>query len=99
MPMLKLFHANGSFFYYFAAAMFFGAFSNALAFLVLGRMRSIGAQVGVWRSHKDWALYRQYWRVAPGRNWSRAPIIVALLSLVLAAGLMWMSVRGIQISR
>jgi len=43
---------------FFAAAMVFGALANGLAFFVLGRMRSLGHQVGIWRTDRDWALYR-----------------------------------------
>jgi hypothetical protein len=67
----------------FAAAMVFAALANGLAFFVLGRMRSLGHRVGIWRTSKDWALYREYWRVAPERDWSRAPIVIGLLSFVL----------------
>jgi len=76
---------------YFAAALVFAALANGIAFLVLSRMRSLGLRIGVWRSHKDWALYRQYWRIAPERNWSRAPIILVVLSFLLAGCLLWMS--------
>jgi hypothetical protein len=61
---------------FFVAAMVFAALANGLAFFVLGRMRSLGRRVGIWRTHNDWVLYRDYWRIAPERNWSRAPIIV-----------------------
>jgi hypothetical protein len=72
---------------FFAAAMVLGALANGLAFFVLGRMHSLGHRIGVWRTRRDVALYREYWRVAPSRNWSRAPLIVALLSFLLAGWL------------
>ena len=53
---------------FFAVAMVFAALANGLAFFVLGRMRSLGHRVGVWRTHRDWFLYREYWRLAPERN-------------------------------
>jgi hypothetical protein len=70
----------------FLWAMFFGGLANACAFLVLYRMKILGYQVGWWRTHRDWDLYRQYWRIAPGRKWSRAPLIVGILSFAIAAG-------------
>jgi len=82
---------------FFAAAMVFGALANGLAFLVLGRMRLLGHRVGLWRTHRDWALYREYWRVAPERNWSRAPIMMSILSFVLAVWCLWLSLKGAQI--
>ena len=82
---------------FFVAAMVFGALANGLAFIVLGRMRSFGHRVGVWRTHSDWALYREYWRVAPGNNWSRAPITIGILSFILAAWLMWLSLKGLRV--
>jgi len=84
---------------YFGAAMLLGGLANGLAFLVLDRMGSLGHQVGTWRTHKDWALYREYWRIAPGRNWSRAPITMALLSFVLAGYFMWLSMKGVVVPR
>ena len=98
MPVLKLLQATGRL-PYFAAAMVFGGLANGLAFLVLSRMHSLDLRIGFWRTQKDWALYRQYWRVAPRHNWSRAPIIFAVLSFVTAACLLWMSVRGVQVPR
>lgn len=79
--------------------MVFVGLANGLAFLILSRMRSLGLRIGFWRIHKDWALYRQYWRVAPRQKWSRAPIIFAVLSFVLAACLMWISLLGVHASR
>jgi hypothetical protein len=71
---------------YFAIAMLFGGLANACSFFVLGRMRSLGRNVGAWRwPHKDIALYRDYWNLAPERNWSRAPLIIGLVSFILAA--------------
>ena len=82
---------------FFGAAMVFGALANGLFFLVLNRMSSIGHRVGVWRTHRDWVLYREYWRVAPQRNWSRAPILMGILSFILAALFMWLSVTGAHV--
>ena len=84
---------------FFGAAMLLGGLANGLAFLVLDRMGSLGHRVGIWRTHKDWALYREYWRIAPGRNWSRAPITIALLSFVLAGYFMWLSMKGVVVPR
>jgi hypothetical protein len=98
MPVLRLLSSSANL-AYFAAAMIFGGIANALLFLVLLRMRSAGERIGFWRTHKDWALYRQYWQIAPARNWSRAPIILSLMSLVLALSMMWMSIQGIHIPR
>ena len=82
---------------FFVAAMVLGALANGLAFFVLGRMRSLGHRIGIWRTHRDWGLYREYWRVAPERNWSRAPIMIGLLSFVLALCFMWLSISGVHI--
>ncbi len=82
---------------FFAAAMVFGGLANGLAFLVLGRMRSLGHRVGIWRTCKDWALYREYWRVAPEKNWSRAPITIGILSFILAGWFMWLSLKGAHV--
>jgi len=98
MPVFRLLQANGRPLY-FAAAMVFAGLANGLALLVLSRMRSLGLRIGFWRTHRDLTLYRQYWRVAPEQNWSRVPIIFALLSFVLAGCLLWMSVHGIEIPR
>jgi len=84
---------------FFGAAMLLGGLANGLAFLVLDRMGSLGRRVGIWRTHKDWALYREYWRKAPERNWSRAPIAIALLCLVLAGYFMWLSMKGVVVPR
>jgi hypothetical protein len=98
MPVLKLLSSSGNL-AYFAAAITFGGIANALACLVLFRMRSAGERIGFWRTHKDWARYRRYWQIAPARNWSRAPIVLALMSFVLALSMMWMSLRGMHIPR
>jgi hypothetical protein len=82
---------------FFAAAMIFGALVHGLALFVLARMRLLGHRVGIWRTHRDWALYREYWRVASERNWSRVPIMAGLLSFVLALCLMWFSICGAHI--
>jgi hypothetical protein len=79
---------------FFAAGMVFGALTNGLAFFILSRMGLLGHQVGIWRTHKDWALYREYWRVAPARNWSRAPIIAGIVSFVRAACFLCLSING-----
>ena len=70
---------------YFATAMIFGALANGCAFFVLHRMKTLGRQVGIWRTHKDVALYKEYWRLARTKNWSRAPLIVGIGSFILAA--------------
>lgn len=84
---------------FFALAVVFAALANGLAFLVLGRMRSLGHRVGVWRTHRDWAIYREYWRVAPERHWSRASIAMGILSLALAASFLWLSLKGVRVPR
>jgi hypothetical protein len=76
---------------FFLAAMAFGGLANVLAFFVLARMRSLGRRVGVWRTHRDWVLYRDYWRVAPYHKWSRAPIILALASFAAGGCFLWMA--------
>ena len=91
--MFRLLQANGRL-PYFATAMVFAGLANGLALFVLNRMRSLGLRIGFCRTHKDWALYRQYWRVAPERNWSRIPIIFAVLSFVLAGWFLWLLIEG-----
>ena len=70
---------------FFVAAMAFAVVANAAAFFVLFRMRSIGYRIGLWRTiGKDLGLYREYWRIAPFRNWSPTPLLLAIASLVVA---------------
>ena|GEM_PF-4215561 len=98
MLVFRLLQANGRLLY-FAAAMVFAGLANGLALLVLSRMRSLGLRIEFWRTHRDLTLYRQYWRLAPEQNWSRAPIIFALLSFALAGCFLWVSMRGIEVPR
>ena len=77
---------------FFVAAMIFGALANGFAFFVLYRMRSLGYHIGVWRTTRDWALYREYWRVAPANNWSRVPIPLGIVSFAIAAALIMAAV-------
>ena len=78
---------------YFALAMVFGAAANGCAFFVLHRMKILGRRVGYWRTvSKDIALYKEYWRLAPSKNWSRAPLIVGIISFILAAYFLFHSV-------
>ena len=96
MPINRLLQANGKL-AHFVVAMAFGALANGMAFLILWRMRRLGRQVGLWRIlGKDWALYREYWRVAPAQNWSRAPLVVGIVSFFVAIWLMWMAAAGIH---
>jgi len=74
---------------FFVAAMIFAGLANDFAFFVLYKMRSIGHRVGVWRTTRDWALYREYWRIAPANNWSRAPIWIAIGSFLVAGVLVF----------
>ncbi len=73
----------------FVAAMIFAALANGFAFFVLYKMRSIGYRVGIWRTARDWALYREYWRVAPANNWSRAPISLGIVNFIVAGVLLF----------
>lgn len=98
MTVLRFLQGNGRL-TYFAFAMVFAGVANALLFLVLGRMRSLGVRVGLWRTGRDWALYRQYWRIAPQQSWSRAPIVVAALSFAIACFFLWFSMHGIRVPR
>jgi hypothetical protein len=75
----------------FLIAMFFAAIANCCAFLVLSRMSRIGHQVGIWRTHKEFSLYRDYWRVAPTMKWSRVPLIAGFISFVFAAAILLFS--------
>jgi hypothetical protein len=77
---------------FFAASMVFAGVANGLAFFILYRMRSLGYRVGVWRTSRDWSLYREYWRIAPSKSWSRAPIALAVASFAAGAVLLFMSV-------
>lgn len=76
----------------FGAAIVFGGLANFFAFFILLRMGSLGYKVGIWRTlGRDWDLYREFWRIAPSRNWSRAPLPLALVSFVVAATLLVMA--------
>ena len=71
----------------FLMAMLFASLAGlagGFAFLVLYRMHSLGHGVALWRTPKDWGLYREYWKVAPGKRWSRAPVVAAVLSFLTA---------------
>jgi hypothetical protein len=76
----------------FAGAMVFGAMANGLAFSILYRMRSLGYKVGLRRTSRDWALYREYWRIAPSKSWSRAPLPLAIASFAVGAVLLFTAV-------
>jgi hypothetical protein len=80
----------------FATAMVFGGIANACAFFILGRMRSIGFSVGLWRAGKDLNLYYGYWNIAPKRGWSRLPLIAGVLSFVLGGFFLFYSAFGIH---
>lgn len=70
----------------FSVAMLFGGLANGCAFFVFSRMKRLGRKVGHWRwFQEDLALYREYWNLAPERNWSRAPLIFGVVSFILAA--------------
>lgn len=73
----------------FLLAMVFGGVANACAFFVLYRMQKLRHPVGVWRTHKDWGTYRDYWRIAPTMKWSRTPLVIAFISFVVAATLLF----------
>lgn len=79
---------------FFAVAMIFGALSNACAFFVLYRMRSLGFTVGLWRSpRKDFPLYSGYWKIAPNRGWSRLPVVIMPVSFGIAVILLFLSAK------
>ena len=99
MLVLRVLHARGTI-AYFASAMVFAGLANGLACFVFWRMRKLGWQVGIWRTMgEDWALYRAYWRVAPGQNWSRLPLIIAPISFVLAGYLLFVAVGVFHVPR
>jgi hypothetical protein len=69
----------------FAMAMVLTGIANVFAFKVLGRMRSLGFSVGLWRwPRKDFQLYSRYWTIAPTKGWSRLPLVAALFAFALA---------------
>ena len=68
-----------------------GALANGCAFFVLHRMKTLGRQVDIWRTLKDVVLYKEYWRLAPTKNWSRAPLVVGISSFILAALFMFVT--------
>jgi hypothetical protein len=76
---------------FFALAMIFGAAANGCALFMLYRMRSIGHKIGIWRTGRDLALYREYWRIAPEKNWSRAPLTIGIISLILTGCFLFQS--------
>jgi hypothetical protein len=60
----------------FGLAMLFAGVANSLAFIVLGRMTAAGSSVGVVRwPGADFRLYSAYWKIAPARGWSGAPLL------------------------
>jgi hypothetical protein len=63
----------------------FGGLANSFAFLVLHRMDTAGYEVGIWRWTRDFKLYAEYWRIAPGKGWSRFVLVGAVLCFLLAA--------------
>lgn len=70
---------------FFIAALPFALVANVCAIFTFLRMKSVGFSVGLWRTvFKDLFLYGGYWNIAPKRNWSRAPIIIGALCLVVA---------------
>ena len=88
---IKLRHST----FYFVLAMVFAAVANGCAFFVLHRMKTLGREIGYWRTaSKDFGLYKEYWGLAPSKNWSRAPLIVGILSCVLAAYFLFRPVFG-----
>jgi hypothetical protein len=77
----------------FGPAMLVAGASGALEFLVLRRMANAGYEVGFWRTLKDFKLHSEYWRIAPEKKWSRAPLVGFWCGFVAAAGLFLASVR------
>jgi hypothetical protein len=70
---------------YFVIAIIFAAVANGCAFFVLHRMKTLGRNVGHWRwASKDIALYKEYWKLAPMKKWSRAPLIVGIACFIFA---------------
>jgi hypothetical protein len=80
----------------FVVAMIFGAIANACAFFILGRMRSLGFSVGLWRGRKDLQLYSAYWKIAPKQGWSRFPLVAFVVALVVAGIFLFRIVLGIH---
>jgi hypothetical protein len=62
----------------FAFALAFASVANVVAFRILGRMKAAGYEVGFWRMSRDYRLYSDYWRIAPERGWSRAPLVILI---------------------
>jgi hypothetical protein len=80
----------------FAVSMLLAALTASCAFFVLGRMRTLGFSVGIWRwRRKDWLLYRGYWNIAPKKSWSRLPIYLGAASFFLATVFLFLSAYGI----
>jgi len=77
--------------------MLFAGLANGCGFYILDRMRKQGYRVGLWRTTKDWAVYREYWRIAPAKNWSRTPLPLGIASFVIAAVLVLAAVSSNQI--
>ncbi len=69
---------------WFAVGVLFGLAANGCAFLVLHRMSTAGYKVGIWRWYKDIDVYRAYWNLAPSKGWSRAPLLISIITFFLA---------------
>jgi hypothetical protein len=69
----------------FAVAMIFAIIANGCAFFVLGRMRTLGFSVALWRWRpNDFKIFRAYWNIAPVKGWSRRPVIIGFLAALAA---------------
>jgi len=78
----------------FGTAMLFVGLANSLAFRVLHRMELAGYEVGFWRTHNDFKLYGEYWRIAPLKGWSRWTLTGSILCFVIGALFLFSSVFG-----
>jgi hypothetical protein len=70
----------------FLIAMGFAAVANIAATLILQRMQELGFDTRPsWNAKKQLLAYQGYWNIAPVKGWSRTPLMVMVISFVLAA--------------
>jgi hypothetical protein len=67
---------------YVLPAVLSAAAAGGCFFRVWHRMRSLGYPLNSRRSFRRFATYCDYWRLAPGRTWSRIPLALGIVCIV-----------------
>lgn len=62
----------------FGTGILFAGIALHLVFLVFSRVAQSGERI------PGYDVYRAYWRMAPQRGWSRVPVVMSLVSIVIA---------------